>query len=75
MDIHNIKQENDLSSLSTEESENFNDNEEDEHLIPNDNEQNPHQQLLIDTVALDAAIADADVIADQEVISSTNDKQ
>ncbi|CAF5188987.1 unnamed protein product, partial [Rotaria magnacalcarata] len=33
------------------------------------------QQLLIDTVALDEAIADADAIADREVTSNNNDDE
>jgi hypothetical protein len=73
MNIQNIKQENEFSSLSTEDSENSND--DDENLNVNHDEQNPDQQLLIDTVSLDAAIVDADAIADQEVISSNNAEQ
>lgn len=53
----------DNSSISKE-------NEEDENLDDTND-----QQLLIDTVALDAAIVDADTIADQQVISNrTNDE-
>jgi hypothetical protein len=67
----NIK--NESPTLSTEDSDSS-DNEDDNLNIHHD-EQIVDQQLFIDTVALDAAIIDADAIADQQVISNKNDEQ
>lgn len=72
MDINaqNIKNENESSTVSTDDSNSS--NEEDDNLNIDNEEQNVDQQLLID-----AAIADADAIADQEVIlnNNNNDEQ
>lgn len=72
-DIHGVtsKNDNESSSLSMDDSDNSSD--EDATLNVNRNEQNLDQQLLIDTVALDAALVEADAIADQEVISCNHD--
>ncbi|CAF3522007.1 unnamed protein product, partial [Rotaria sp. Silwood2] len=43
-------------------------NEEDENF-------NINQQLFIDTIALDAAIANANVITNREIISNNNNEQ
>ncbi|CAF1422452.1 unnamed protein product [Adineta steineri] len=71
IDSQNIKQDNETSSLSSEDNESINE-EEDEHLNIDHDEELIDQRLLIDTAALDAAIVDADAIADQEVISHNN---
>lgn len=68
----NIKNDNDSVTLSTDDSNNSND--EDENLNITHEEEDVDQQLLIDTVALDAAIVDADAIADQQVISNHNNE-
>jgi len=73
IDNQDIKQGNQSPTLSTDDSENS--NEEDEKLNIDHDEQNPDQQLLIDTVALDAAIADADAVADQQVVLNNNDEE
>ena len=65
------KNDNESSTLSTDESDSSHD--EDEVLNINRNEQTIDQQLFIDTVALDAALVEADAIADQEVISYQQD--
>ncbi|CAF4660474.1 unnamed protein product, partial [Rotaria magnacalcarata] len=65
INTENIKQDNESPTLSTEDSESSNDDDESPNI--DDDEQNIEQQLLIDTVALDEAIADADAIADREV--------
>ncbi len=73
LDIQHIKTENESPTLSTEDIDSTND--EDEILAIDEDAQHIDQQLLIDTVSLDAAIADADAIADQEVISNNNNEQ
>lgn len=72
-DIHGVttKIDNESSSLSMDDSDSSHD--EDATLNTNRIEQNIDQQLLIDTVALDAALVEADAIADQEVISCNHD--
>ncbi|CAF1179450.1 unnamed protein product, partial [Rotaria sordida] len=68
IDIQDIKQRGNTSStLSTEETQSS--NEEDENLNVENEEQNIDRKLLIDTVALDAAIVDADAIANADVIT------
>ncbi|CAF1140090.1 unnamed protein product [Rotaria sp. Silwood1] len=69
----NIKPSNGSPTLSTEESESS--NEEDENLNVGNDEQNIDQELLVDTVALDAAIVDAGATANREVISNDNNEQ
>ncbi len=73
IDNQDIKQGNQSPTLSTDDSESS--NEEDEKLNIDHAEHNPDQQLLIDTVALDAAIADADAVADQQVVLNNNDEE
>ncbi|CAF1973386.1 unnamed protein product [Rotaria magnacalcarata] len=73
INTENIKQDNESPTLSTEDSESSNDDDESPNI--DDDEQNIEQQLLIDTVALDEAIADADAIADREVTSNNNDDE
>jgi hypothetical protein len=73
IDNQDIKQGNQSPTLSTDDSENS--NEEDEKLNIDHDEQNPDQQLLIDTIALDAAIADADAVADQQVVLNNNNEE
>ncbi|CAF3933717.1 unnamed protein product [Rotaria sordida] len=68
IDVQDIKQDGNTSStLSTEETQSS--NEEDENLNIENEEQNIDRELLIDTVALDAAIVDADAIANTDVIT------
>ncbi|CAF1495877.1 unnamed protein product, partial [Adineta steineri] len=64
--------DNESSCLSSEDNESMNEEEEDENLNIDHDEEIIDQRLLIDTAALDAAIVDADAIADQEVISHNN---
>ncbi|CAF3968300.1 unnamed protein product [Adineta steineri] len=71
IDSQNIKRDNESSCLSSEDNESINE-EEDENLNIDHDEELIDQRLLIDTAALDAAIVDADAIADQEVISHNN---
>jgi len=73
IDNQDIKQGNQSPTLSTDDSENS--NEEDEKLNIDLDEQNPDQQLLIDTVALDAAIVDADAVADQQVVLNNENEE
>jgi len=72
--LQDIKQENKSLSLSNDD-DSESSNDEDENLNIDHDEQNTDQQLFIDTASLDAAIADADAIADQEVISNKTDEQ
>ena len=73
IDIKPRKQDNESTSLDSDDSESSHeDNNDDATVNINQDMENNDQSLLIDTVALDAAIADADAIADQEVISNNN---
>ncbi|CAF1076241.1 unnamed protein product [Rotaria sordida] len=73
IDVQDIKQRGNTSStLSTEETQSS--NEEDENLNVENEEQNIDRELLIDTVALDAAIVDADAIANADVITDQEGK-
>lgn len=60
-------------TLSNEESGSS--NEEDENLNIDNLDESTDHSLLVDSLALDAAIADADAIADQEVMLNNNDEQ
>ncbi len=74
IDAQNIKNETESQTLSTDDSDSSID--EDDNLNIDHDEHNVDEQLFVDTIALDAAIADADVIADQEVIlNNNNDEQ
>ncbi|CAF1097186.1 unnamed protein product [Adineta ricciae] len=76
IDIKPRKQDNESTSLDSDDSESSHeDNDDDATVNINQDMENDDQSLLIDTVALDAAIADADAIADQEVISNNNSNE
>ena len=66
--------DNESTILSTDDNESIADDDDNETPHPDQDSFHMEEHLLVDTVGLEAAIVDADAVADQEVIS-TNDKE